>query len=113
MDAQRWQVLCQAGRCARIWPIQFGDQFAQPTLGFNRVGGFIQSRPVGCLHLVVQDGTLRQFGDHVAQLMHLCADRGSVNDQSLPLLGGEWARCRIHGSFSRACLGLMPPLVRA
>src|SRR5207237_10504708 len=27
MDAQRGQVLGQAGRCARIWPRQFGDQF--------------------------------------------------------------------------------------
>ena len=35
MDAQRRQVLGEAGRCARVRPLQFSDQCAQPSLGIR------------------------------------------------------------------------------
>ncbi len=75
MDAQRQQVLGQVGRCDRIWPLQFGDQCAQPPFGIGRISGFIQSRTVRSLYLVVQTGALRKLGDHIAQLMYLMPRR--------------------------------------
>ena len=53
MDTQGRQVLGQACRGAGIRPLQFGNQLAYPPLGVNRVGGFIQSRPIRSLDLVM------------------------------------------------------------
>jgi hypothetical protein len=66
VDAHRDQVVSQAGSGARVRPLQFSDQLAQPLFGIGRVGRLVQGGPVRSLDLLMQARSVRQFGDDIA-----------------------------------------------
>src|SRR5438270_1639689 len=70
VDTQRWQIIGQAGRGAGVLPLQVRDELAQPLLSVGRIARLVEDRPVRTLDLLMQTGPIRQFGDHIPQLVN-------------------------------------------
>jgi hypothetical protein len=58
VNAERRQVVGEAGGRARVRALQVGDEPPEPRLTVRRRGGIVERRPIGRLHPLPQLGVL-------------------------------------------------------